>query len=157
LDAESRDLLRSLLTEERLLSLAVTVDGEPVAGLLPYAVAPDFTALVVQASGLARHTRGMASGASYAAVIHRPDDKARDPLQIPRLTVEGRVRPLTGDREEMKPALRAFLGRFPAAAATLALPDFTLFRLEIAGGRLVGGFAQAVNLSRSHFEALAKS
>jgi len=30
----------------------------------------------------------------------------------------------------------------------MSLGDFRLYRLEVAAGRLVGGFAQAVNLDR---------
>ena len=55
---EARGRLEGLLTGQRLLALAVVVDGEPVAGLVPYVVAADFGALYIQASRLARHTRG---------------------------------------------------------------------------------------------------
>jgi putative heme iron utilization protein len=39
---------------------------------------------------------------------------------------------------------------------TLQLPDFTLYRLEIRGGRMVLGFGRALNLSGEHFRALAR-
>ena len=38
---------------------------------------------------------------------------------------------LAGAQPEFQPAARAFLARFPGAAMTLALPDFTLYRLEL--------------------------
>ncbi len=62
-----RDVLlaiREMVTGNRVLSLAVNVDGAPDASLLPYAFRPDFGALYVQASGLARHARGLQPGAS---------------------------------------------------------------------------------------------
>jgi hypothetical protein len=52
---------------------------------------------------------------------------------------------------------RAFLRRFPQAATTLELPDFTLYRLELLGGRMVLGFGRALNLSASHFHDLRKA
>jgi hypothetical protein len=149
--------LGGLLLGQRLLALGVVADGEPIVGLLPYAVAEDRTALLVQASRLARHSRGLVAGAAWSGVIHEPDSADTDPLQVARLQLEGVVDPLRGDRTEFRTAARAFLGRFPLAAATLQLPDFTLHRLEIRGGRMVLGFGRALNLSGDHFRDLARA
>ena len=143
--------LGELLLGQRLLALGVVAEGEPIVGLLPYAVADDRTALLVQSSGLARHARGLVAGAPWSGLIHQPDSVDMDPLQVPRLQIEGVVDPLRGDRPEFKEAARAFLDRFPQAAMTLQLPDFVLYRLEIRGGRMVLGFGRALNLSREHF------
>lgn len=148
--------LGGLLTGQRLVALGVIAGGEPIVGLLPYAVASDGTALVVQSSALARHSRGLVAGAPWSGLIHEPDTAETDPLQVPRLQLEGVVDPLAGDRPEFKDAARAFLGRFPQAATTLQLPDFTLFRLEIRGGRMVLGFGRALNLSGEHFRGIAR-
>jgi len=149
--------LGDLLLGQRLLALGVAAEGEPIVGLLPYAPAEDRAALLVQSSGLARHSRGLLAGASWSGVIHEPDSAETDPLQVARLQLEGIVDPLRGDRPEFKDAARAFLGRFPQAAMTLQLPDFTLYRLEIRGGRMVLGFGRALNLSRDHFLALPRA
>ena len=147
--------LGGLLLGRRLVALGVVVEGEPIVGLLPYAVTEDRTALVVQSSSLARHSRGLAPGATWSGLIHEPDSAGTDPLQVPRLQIEGVVDPLSGDRPEFQPAARAFLGRFPQAAMTLQLPDFVLYRLEIRSGRMVLGFGRALNLSGDHFRDLA--
>ena len=149
--------LGGLLLGQRLLALGVVAEGEPIVGLLPYAVADDRSALIVQASRLARHSEGLVAGAPWSGVIHVPDTAGTDPLQVPRLQLEGVVDPLRGDRPELQPASRAFLARFPEAGMTLQLPDFTLYRLEIRGGRMVLGFGRALNLSREHFRDLSKS
>jgi heme iron utilization protein len=146
--------LGRLLLRHRLVAIAVVADGQPIVGLLPYAVSDDRSALVVQASALARHSRGLLAGAPWSGVIHEPDSP--DPLQVPRLQVEGVVDPLVEEGPEYEPCARAFLQRFPAAATTLQLPDFTLYRLEIRGGRMGLGFARALNLSASHFRDLSK-
>jgi hypothetical protein len=147
--------LRGLLLGQRLVALGVVAEGEPIVGLLPYAVTEDRTALVVQASGLARHSRGLVAGAAWGGLIHEPDSAETDPLQVARLQIEGVVDPLRRDGPEFEPASRALLGRFPQMAVTLQLPDFTLYRLEIRGGRMVLGFGRALNLSMDHFRGLS--
>jgi hypothetical protein len=149
--------LGGLLLGQRLVSLGVVADGQPIVGLLPYAVSDDRSALIVQSSALARHSKGLVAGAPWSGVIHEPDAPGTDPLQVPRLQLEGIVDPLRGDRPELRPSARTFLRRFPQAATTLQLPDFTLFRLEIQGGRMVLGFGRALNVSTSHFRDLPKT
>jgi hypothetical protein len=148
-------LLRSLLAEERLLTASLVADGEPMAGLLPFAPAADLSALYVQASQLAPHSRGLRPGARFSAVIHRPDTPEADPLRIPRAILEGVVEPLQGEHPGREAATRAFVKRFPAAAMTLALADFSLYRLGITGGRLVAGFGRAHSLSPDDFRGLS--
>jgi heme iron utilization protein len=148
--------LGGLLLGQRLVALGVVAEGMPIVGLLPYAVSPDCSALIVQSSSLARHSRGLLAGASWSGMIHEPDSAETDPLQVPRLQLEGVVDPLRGDRPEFQPSARAFLARFPQAVTTLQLPDFTLFRLELHSGRMVLGFGRALNLSGEHFRNLAR-
>jgi putative heme iron utilization protein len=148
--------LEDLLTRQRLLALGVVVDGEPVVGLVPFVAAQDRTALYIQASRLARHTRGLDAGGRWSGVVHEPDSESQDPLQVARLVLEGEVARLAGDSPEFKPAALVFLKRFPAAAATLQLADFSLYRLGMESGRLILGFGQAYNLSRSHFVELGE-
>jgi uncharacterized protein YhbP (UPF0306 family) len=154
---EDRSRLVELLTRQRLLALAVVVDAEPVVGLMPYAYDRERAALYVQASRLARHSQGLKAGGAWSGVIHEPDTPQADPLQVPRLVLDGHVEPLRGDQADFAAAARTFVSRFPGAAMTLALPDFGLYRLALEGGRLILGFGAALNLSRSHFEDLAKS
>ncbi len=151
---EETSRLRDLLTGQRLLALGVVVEGRPVVGLVPYALAPDGSALIVQASGLAPHSRGLTAGGRWSGAIHQPDSPEADPLQIPRLSLEGTVQVLAGGDPAFGAAARAFLGRFPAGAVTLSLPDFSLYRLVLEGGRLILGFGRALNLSRSSFKNL---
>jgi hypothetical protein len=66
------------------------------------------------------------------------------------------VEPLGSEHPEREGAARAFLHRFPHAAMTLPLPDFTLYRLQIQGGRMVLGFGRALNVSAKHFLDLPK-
>jgi putative heme iron utilization protein len=140
-------LLKELLRQRRVLALSVLADGEPVIGLLPFAVAPDHRALVIHASQLARHSRGLRNGAPFDALIHLSDTPEADPLQIPRLTLQGTVRVLSGHGPETEADRRAYIEKLPAAAPLLGFGDFHSYRLEIKSGRLVAGFAQAVSFT----------
>ncbi len=153
MDAAVLAAIRHLLDTERILTLAVNVDGVPVAALLPYAVGADGGSLLVHASGLARHTRGLVDGAPVGVAVHEPATPDRDAMQIPRLTVEATVRVLARDSADGADAAARLVARFPAAATTLALPDFVIVALELGRGRYVEGFARAVNVSRDTFAA----
>lgn len=154
MDADALAAIRTLLDGERILTLAVLVDGQPMAALLPYAVSTDGTALLVQASGLARHTRGLTEAATVGVAVHQPATPDRDPLQIPRLTVQAMVRHLPRGTDAFDRAAARLTARFPAAAATLALPDFEVFALVLGRGRYVAGFARALNVGPETFHAL---
>ena len=147
--------IRSLLESERVLSLAVIVESEPEAGLLPYAVSADFTALYVQASALARHARGLRPGCQVGVLVHAADSADRDPMQLPRLTVHATVRVLDKGSTAFTEAASRFTARFPAATVTLGLPDFTLYELTLGRGRYVEGFARAFNVGPEVFHQLS--
>lgn len=154
MDPAAVDALRTLLETERILTLAVVVDGAPVAALLPFALTADHTAALVQASGLARHTRGLIEGAAVGVAIHEPATPDRDALQIPRLTVQATVRVLPRGSAAFDEAAARLIARFPAAETTLALPDFQICALELGRGRYVEGFARALNVGPETFRTL---
>jgi putative heme iron utilization protein len=144
---EHLDVLKELLTVQNVLALALVVDGEPVVGLLPFAASPDFGALIIQASRLARHSKGLREGARFDALVHAPATPGVDPLQIPRVTLQGRVTVLPEEGPQVDAVRRTYLGKVPSARAVAALGDFHFYRLQVEKGRLVAGFAQAVNLT----------
>jgi putative heme iron utilization protein len=146
--------LSELLRRQRLLSLAVVVDDLPVVGLMPFVAAPAFASLVVHASRLAAHTAGLGDDQPWSGLVAEPDAADRDPLQTPRVLLRGRSRAI--DNPQVLTKIRGvWRERFPGAAMTLDLTDFTFFSLDIEGGRLVAGFARALNLSPEHLARAA--
>jgi putative heme iron utilization protein len=145
--SEQLNDLRELLSSQRLLALSVLIDGAPYAGLLPYAFVPEHGAVLVHASRLARHTRGLEPGARFCVVIHRPDRLDADPLQVPRVTLEGTVEMLERGTDDYRDGQQRYLARFPSSEQTFQLGDFNLYRLRFEKGRYVGGFARAVNVT----------
>lgn len=148
-------LLRRLLTGERLLTLAVVVDGAPIAGVLPFRAEPDLASLLVHASALARHSRGLAPGAPFSAAIHLPLAPGVDALQSQRVVLEGLVEAVAA--EELAAISASWVESFPSAAMTVGLGDFVFHRLRLAGGRLISGFARASGLSPRIFAEAAAS
>ena len=106
MDSTTIHAVRDLLDAERVLTVAVLVDGEPVAALLPFAVSTDYTSLLVQASGLARHTKGLQHGASIGLLVHRAVTNEMDPMQVPRLSVQAVI--LSSSRLLRACSLRGF-------------------------------------------------
>ena len=155
--ANDREVLRHLLTTVRVLSLGVLVEGEPYVGLLPFVVGHDFQSVFVHASNLAKHSRGLQTGAPFSILIHGADEIDGDPLQVARVSISGTVRQV--DRTDATyPGLRdAYIDRFPTSERTFMLGDFNLYRLEFERGRLVAGFARAVNLRPESFLELTSS
>ena len=154
MDANVARAVRELLETEHVLSLAVLADDEPVAALLPYALGENYATLLVHASGLARHTRGLVDGASVGVLIHEPATPDIDPMQVPRLTAQATVKVVPRESDAFALFSRRLVARFPAAATTLALGDFVLCRLVLGRGRYVRGFAQATNIGPEGFEEL---
>ena len=148
--------IRDLMSSTRVLALAVMVDGEPEAALLPFAGRADFGAVYVQASGLARHSRGLTPGARVGILIHAADTPDADPMQLPRLTVQADVRVLEKETDELATAAARFIGRFPGAEVTLNLGDFNLYELTLGRGRYVEGFARAFNVRSHTFAEIAR-
>jgi heme iron utilization protein len=152
--AEDAALLRALLAQ-RVLSLGVLVGGAPYVGLLPFALASDRQTLLVHASALARHTRGLAEGAPWSGLLHAPDDPGGDPLQVGRVTLSGEVQRLPEGTPGNADGRARFLARFPGSAQTFELADFGLYALRVREGRLVAGFARARNISLGDLAAAA--
>ena len=148
------EAIRSLLEESRVLSLAVLVDGDPEAALLPFARRADYGALYVQASGLARHARGLRSGARVGVLVHANDTADADPMQLSRLSAQATVAVVDKASREFALAAARFIARFPAAEMTLGLRDFNLYELTFGRGRYVEGFARAFNIGPDTFNEI---
>ena len=148
LRSEELDLLERLLSRQRVLSLSVIVDDKPYVGLLPFVPRPDFGALVIHASSLARHTRGLRPGAPFGALIHADDRADLDPLQLPRLSLQGAVRTIPRGEAEWNKSRDTYLEKYPSSRSVFQLGDFHLYELQIETARLIAGFGSIHTLNR---------
>ena len=62
--------IRGLLDGERILSLAVLVEGVPFAGLLPFIPTTGYSGVLIHASKLSKHSAGLAADARAAVLRH---------------------------------------------------------------------------------------
>lgn len=155
MDRQVLEAVRDMMSAHRVLSLAVIVDGEPEASLLPYAVRPDYGAVYVQASGLAKHSRGLQPGARVGVLIHESEAPDADPMQTTRMTVQATVTVFDRESDAFAAAREVFVARFPGAELTLSLGDFNLYELTLGRGRFIAGFAQAYNIGPETFKEIA--
>lgn len=155
MNTEARAHLKQLLEGQRVLSVAVVIDGEPHLGLLPFAVLPDHSGVLVHVSTLAKHTQALAVGAKVSLLIHQSEEAISDPLQVPRVTMEAEVSELRRGTPEYVDGKTRYLARFPQAAVTFTLADFKLVRLRFRHGRYVEGFARAMDITPDDLRGMA--
>ncbi len=151
---EQLAVVRQLITESRVVSLALIVEDAPVIGLLPFVATPDFRALVVHASSLARHSKGLHDGAQFDALLHEPVVGDVDPLRVKRLTLRGPVHVPERGTPAHDALRHLYLLKYPEAELMTTLGDFAFYVLPIAGGRLVTDFGAAANVTADTLEAL---
>ncbi len=157
MEQEELSLVKKLLTECRVLSLGVLVDGKPHVGLLPFVSAADYRSALIHASQLARHSRGLQPASPFSALIHASDEQQNDALQVPRVTISGTVQLVAQADADFEGSRQAYIDLFPSSAQTFHLGDFNLYRLHFEWGRLVSGFARAITLSPDSFLELAEA
>jgi putative heme iron utilization protein len=157
MEQEELSLVKKLLTDCRVLSLGVLVDGKPHVGLLPFVSAADYRSALVHASQLARHSRGLQPGSLFSVLIYASDEQENDALQVPRVTISGTVQLVAQADADFEGSRQAYIDQFPSSAQTFHLGDFNLYRLNFEWGRLVSGFARAITLSPDSFQELSLS
>ncbi len=156
---QEESLLLNLLTERKTASVAVLVNGEPYVGLMPFAVLADHTGALVHVSTLAKHTKGMGDGQPFSLLIQAPETPGLDPLQTPRVTLQGQVEAIPKSQEgqpnpEYLQAQAIYLAKFPQSGQLFQMGDFSLYLLRFESGRFVAGFAAAYNLNPSTLKNL---
>lgn len=143
---EERSTLQRLLLNRRVASLGVLRDGAPYVAMMPFALERETGAVLIHASRLGLHSRGLQAGAPFSLLVHAGEDESDDPLQLPRVSIQGTVSVVAKDTEAFPDARAAYLRKYPAAAQTFALGDFELYRLTPTGARFVAGFGRIHSL-----------
>lgn len=131
---EARGLLRTVRSGA-LATLAK--DGAPYASLVSLATLPDASP-VLPLSTLAVHTQHLMADPRCSLLL---DGGGRgDPLTHPRLTlVAHAVKATEAEREAWR---TRFLRRHPKAEIYVDFGDFSFWRLDLQGARMIGGFGR---------------
>lgn len=156
MEEQDRTLLQHLLTDCRVATLAVQIDGAPFASLVPFAMTDGNGAALIHASGLARHSAGLTSEAPYSLLIHQPDSQPEtNPAQLARITLQGLVEILDKDSETYERARQRYLDKFPKSQITFQLGDFNLYSLSVESCRCVAGFGKAFDVEPGELAELS--
>lgn len=137
------DAARSIIRSALKASLATLESGTgfPYASLVTVAFGPNGTPLLLL-SQLAVHTRNL-QAERRASLLFDASDGAGDPLAGGRVTVIGRMEPISSDTT----VRRRFLARHPGAEMYVDFSDFGFWQLEVERAHYIGGFGRIVDLS----------
>jgi putative heme iron utilization protein len=141
---------RTLVSKMSVGYLAtVGEQGDPWCSLVTYGPTADGDPVLL-VSTMAEHGRNLVHDARASLAINDPSLPG-DPLDRPRITLAGRVVAPQGDRAEE--ALDAHTAAVPGARLYAGWDDFTLWVLEVARVRWVGGFARMETVSHDEYRA----
>lgn len=131
------ETVRQLLRRAATASLATTMatDATPYASLVLVATDPAGQPLLLL-SDLAVHSRNIAKNASVSLLISEQSGN-RDPLTLPRISVEGYLQALDDSSLQAR-----YLRRFPSARDFAEFADFKLYRMTVSRAHLVAGFGE---------------
>ena len=115
--------------------------------MVPFAVLPDGGCFVIHVSTLATHTKDMQTTPNVSLLVIAPPAPDVLPQATPRLSVQGLATPIARNDPAYGEARAAYLARFPESAPMFDFSDFSVFAIEPASARFVGGFAQAISLT----------
>jgi hypothetical protein len=145
--------LRHLLQSRRIASLGTIHEGKPYVSMVPFALLPEGSGLVIHVSQLSPHTKDMLENPQVSLLVVAQEAPDAPAPALARVTIQGRAEPFTASAPGYDPAREAYLERFPEALDILELPDFSLFAIWPISVRFIAGFAQALTLSPEHFAA----
>jgi hypothetical protein len=131
---------RTLMTAKAFASLATMsteCPGYPFGSLVGYAV-DEVGRPLLSLSSLAEHSRNMA-GNPRASLMVTEHDGGNNLLALARVTLVGEMSKLDGD--ERQAGLDLYLQTHPTAFYA-SFHDFSVYRLEVANVRYVGGFGR---------------
>jgi putative heme iron utilization protein len=143
MDADTLDLLDTLLRRQPVAALATLHRGEPAASMVPWAVLPDGSAVVLHVSRLATHTADLLAHPNVGLLVVAPADLSDTPLALPRWSLQGEALPCSPTDADFEAARTAFQTRFPDSVPMFDFGDFTLVRIRPESARFVAGFGRA--------------
>jgi putative heme iron utilization protein len=147
MDTQSEKLLAQIIRNTRLAALATLRDEEPRVSLVAYITAEDFSAFYIHVSKLAQHTVDMIKDRRVSLLIAETDDGRADPQTLARVSIRGSAELLQHGEPGYAPIKDKYLERFPESAPLFKLEDFGIWRIKSKGGRFVGGFGKAFNIT----------
>jgi putative heme iron utilization protein len=155
---EDQRALRTLIDHNHTAALGtVTADGAPFVSYVLYAVErragydPTFLLLL---SRLSAHTGHLLADPRLSLLITAVPTSVADPQALARVTIQGEAAPIAREASEYPAAKACYLHQLPGQEHLFALPDFTLFRVQLYEARYIGGFGRAFTLDTAKLAAV---
>ncbi len=149
--------LIGLLRGRSVAALGTLHAGAPYVSMVPYAIAPNGSGLLVHVSRLASHTKDMRADARVSLLVRQEEGSGTSALALPRASIQGTALEIGSDAPDLPGFTAAYLARFPDAAQLFGFADFSLFRIRPESVRFVSGFAQAHSFTGESFTQLLAS
>jgi putative heme iron utilization protein len=143
---QARGLLASMRAGT-LSTLARDPAGHPYGSLVPFAL--DGARPVLLLSELAEHTKNLRADPRASLLV--AEAGSDQPLARGRVTLLGTCQVLNSSGREQ--AERAYVARFPEAAAFAGLGDFRFWVLQVSTARFIAGFARMSWISAAEWAA----
>ena len=143
-----------LLRERSVAALGTLHAGAPYVSMVPYAIAPDGSALLIHVSGLASHTKDMRADARVSLLVMQETGGEASALALMRASIQGTAQEIAAAAPELPAFRAAYLARFPDAAPLFGFADFSLFVIRPESVRFVAGFGEAHSISAESFARL---
>lgn len=138
--------LRRLLDAQTVAALATLHKGEPAVSMVPFVWHAPSGRLLIHVSALATHTRDLQTHARVGLLVIAEPEPDVPPQARPRVALQCDATVLPREGDAYDAAKAAYLARFPDAAVTFELADFSIVALQPVSARLVAGFARAHSL-----------
>ena len=143
--------LKQLLRERSVAALGTLHAGAPYVSMVPYAIAPDASGLIIHVSSLSSHTKDMRTDPRVSLLVMQEEGGETSALALPRASIQGTALEVATDSPDLPGFRAAYLERFPEASQMFGFADFSLFRIQPESVRFVAGFAQAHTFSGESF------
>jgi heme iron utilization protein len=139
--------LASLVHGRTAGALGTLHDGAPFVSMVPYAVLPDGSAVVIHVSRLAGHTKDMLADPRVSLLVTQPEGDGVAAQALARVSVQGEAHEMAKGSDGERECRAAYLARFPEAAPLTEFGDFSFFAVRPTQARFVAGFAQAMTVT----------
>ncbi len=146
--------LRALITKQPLAALGTVQGGEPFVSMVPFAIEPNSSKIIIHVSTLAVHTKHMLENSRVSLMVMAAPSPDVSAQATPRASIQGMALQLDKASSEYEEAKAVYIERFPQSLDLFGFTDFSLFSISPSSARLVAGFAQAMTLTKAEFEQI---
>lgn len=146
MDPEAARSLRTLLQTQPVAALGTLHRGDPAVSMVPFVLPAGEARMFIHVSALATHTADMQRHPRVSLLVMAEPGAAASPQALPRVSLQADAQTLVRDEADYAAARAAYLDRFPDAAETFELGDFSIVALQPVSARLVAGFGRAYSL-----------